>query len=459
MQTRPSPATDDGPSFLTPTGYGKSSCGYCKANKRQLSSASYGAISAYVRPSHYQILVDLGWRRSGTYYYKPDNAHSCCPHYTVRLDATAFDPRRDQRQAINKWSKYILGTDYIHLTARFCPKTRDEKKRRKNVFDVCRAVTESEYRQVKRPVDTRTKRAIEPAHNFEVALEPDSFTDEKYMLFAHYQRVVHHEGPSKISKVGFKRFLCSGLEQTTLVENGKEKKIGSYHQCYRLDGKLIALGVLDLLPHCVSSVYLIYHEDVNDWNFGKLSALREIALALEGGYKYYYMGYYIHSCIKMRYKGTFRPQYVLDPHTNTWDPLDADMLKHLSDRTWVSMSIERYLQTPQFQQKLDVHPVTYKTALEYVNASNDRENSDARKDANTVFEAHMPGAMTVDEVREQIDLDHWRVQIGDRVVQMEDLVSWDEHDLSEPRSLKGVVAELAACIGPQMVRSTILNFG
>ena len=43
----------------------------------------------------------------------------------VSLDATAFDPRKDQRQAINKWSKYILGADYIHLAARFCPKTRE----------------------------------------------------------------------------------------------------------------------------------------------------------------------------------------------------------------------------------------------------------------------------------------------------------------------------------------------
>ena len=70
-----------------------------------------------------------------------------------------------------------------------------------------------------------------------------------------------------------------------------------------------------------------YHENVNDWNFGKLSALREIAMAVEDGYRYYYMGkevllscspafdfsigYYIHSCIKMRYKASFRPQYVL----------------------------------------------------------------------------------------------------------------------------------------------------
>lgn len=33
-----------------------------------------------------------------------------------------------------------------------------------------------------------------------------------------------------------------------------------------------------------------YHENVNDWNFGKLSALREIAMAVEDGYRYYYMG-------------------------------------------------------------------------------------------------------------------------------------------------------------------------
>lgn len=70
-----------------------------------------------------------------------------------------------------------------------------------------------------------------------------------------------------------------------------------------------------------------YHQDVEDWSFGKLSALREIQLAIEGGYQYYYMGqqassiiarlfsiivgYYIHSCIKMRYKGKYKPTYVL----------------------------------------------------------------------------------------------------------------------------------------------------
>ena len=35
-----------------------------------------------------------------------------------------------------------------------------------------------------------------------------------------------------------------------------------------------------------------YHEDFADWNFGKMSALREISLAEENGYDFYYMGWW-----------------------------------------------------------------------------------------------------------------------------------------------------------------------
>lgn len=59
---------------------------------------------------------------------------------------------------------------------------------------------------------------------------------------------------------------------------------------YRLDGRLIAMAILDFLPWCVSGVYFIYHSDFSQWGFGKLSACREAALAAEEGYKYYYMG-------------------------------------------------------------------------------------------------------------------------------------------------------------------------
>jgi len=37
--------------------------------------------------------------------------------------------------------------------------------------------------------------------------------------------------------------------------------------------------------------------------------------------KYYYMGFYIHSCPKMRYKGKLSPSYLLCPETYEWLPL------------------------------------------------------------------------------------------------------------------------------------------
>jgi arginine-tRNA-protein transferase len=63
----------------------------------------------------------------------------------------------------------------------------------------------------------------------------------------------------------------------------------------RLDGRLICVGVLDVLPRCVSSVYLFYDPDYAHLSLGNYSALREILYtrglaATIPGLKYYYMG-------------------------------------------------------------------------------------------------------------------------------------------------------------------------
>jgi len=41
-----------------------------------------------------------------------------------RLEASDFKARRDQRKAINRWNKFVLGPEYIRKAARLCPKTR-----------------------------------------------------------------------------------------------------------------------------------------------------------------------------------------------------------------------------------------------------------------------------------------------------------------------------------------------
>lgn len=63
--------------------------------------------------------------RSGTLYYKQNLQRSCCPHYTLRLEASAYQSRRDQRKAINRWNKFVLGPEYIRKAARLCPRSRE----------------------------------------------------------------------------------------------------------------------------------------------------------------------------------------------------------------------------------------------------------------------------------------------------------------------------------------------
>ena len=111
--------------------------------------------------------------------------------------------------------------------------------------------------------------------------------------------------------------------------------------------------------------------------------------------------------------------YIKDPMTDEWDPLDAELLGHLSTRKWTSMAIERYLKSPTFQQKLDMGPVKYKFALDYMNGSDESGDLNQRRGEANVFEAGMPGVMTITEIQETMNLGHWRLMIGDRIVLLE----------------------------------------
>ena len=52
------------------------------------------------------------------------------------------------------------------------------------------------------------------------------------------------------------------------------KAYGAYHQLYRVDGKLVAMAVLDILPNCVSSVYFMYDVLWDHYSLGKVSPSR-----------------------------------------------------------------------------------------------------------------------------------------------------------------------------------------
>ncbi|XP_015202277.2 arginyl-tRNA--protein transferase 1 isoform X5 [Lepisosteus oculatus] len=128
-------------------------------------------------------------------------------------------------------------------------------------------------------------------------------------------------------QVEFRRFLCDSPLQAESAPDGPDCGYGSFHQQYWLDGRIIAVGVIDILPTSVSSVYLYYDPDFSSLSLGSYTALREIAFTRQLHQKapklcYYYLGFYIHSCPKMRYKGQYRPSDLLCPETFVWVPIE-----------------------------------------------------------------------------------------------------------------------------------------
>lgn len=62
--------------------------------------------------------------------------------------------------------------------------------------------------------------------------------------------------------------------QNTIVDGGPAVGYGSFHQQYYLDDRLIAVGVIDILPLCVSSVYFFYDPDYRFLSLGSYGSMR-----------------------------------------------------------------------------------------------------------------------------------------------------------------------------------------
>jgi arginine-tRNA-protein transferase len=355
-------------------------------------------------------------------------------------------------------------------------------RRRNNEFDLVQRIHEPEAQSLKTPPL--------PAHELTVTLEPDTFTEEKYEVFENYQRKVHHEPPDKISRHGFKRFLCnSPLRRETVVgSDGTERQLGSFHQCYRIDGKLVAVGVLDLLPDCVSAVYFLYHESIHSLNPGKLGALREIALAREAGYRWWYPGYYVHNCAKMRYKIEYRPQYVLDPESLEWCLLDKELLALFDKNHYVTFSARTRgkrrsggdgdvgtaaetqntgVAVPGGEAARDTTPTRDELQAADRGSQNEVENqgeeggSDVEQEEQEEFllASNMPGIPSLEEM-ERVDMDGLvlRSDFSDNFIVASHLVIWDTEHVSQFGTLKSRIAELVAAVGPDLIGEICIDF-
>ncbi|XP_030760579.1 arginyl-tRNA--protein transferase 1 isoform X2 [Sitophilus oryzae] len=149
-------------------------------------------------------------------------------------------------------------------------------------------------------------------------------------LYIKYQKLVHND---ECNETDFCDFLVTTpLKPKPFPEGVEGPGYGSFHQQYWIDDKLIAVGVIDILPGAVSSVYFFYDPDYRSLTLGTYGSLRELQLVQDlcskvPDLQYYYMGFYIHSCPKMRYKGRLKPSFLLCPETYIWQPIEKCLTK------------------------------------------------------------------------------------------------------------------------------------
>ncbi|KAG9453977.1 hypothetical protein H6P81_006881 [Aristolochia fimbriata] len=490
-----------GESVVVDHGRRRSSCGYCKSGG--YSSQSHGIWAHSITVDDYQELLDRGWRRSGSFLYKPEMESTCCPSYTIRLKAENFIPSKEQMRVKRRMQRFLDGVYnvkkpdcckdeptlvlnasssvnvqgssakdlsdkckgedhndwHIHslsskinsaisasiergqLPASIClPKavikkvTQQAKKKMNKIsedllytssvsFQIAAALKRclsskkhdnqfellensathcgqlldlsptviaeklasilEELRgypglsvkacnghlnfyssrdfeasgKIPTTLDVANQSSNASGGNFkrgclsntctnsltkrrklEIRLKRSSFDPEEYALYRKYQIKVHDDKPDHVKESSYRNFLVD----TPIIfvpSTGKCSVppcgLGSFHQQYLVDGKLIAVGVVDILPRCLSSKYLFWDPDFSFLSLGKYTALREIDWVRDAqvhcpSLQYYYLGYYIHSCSKMRYKAAYRPSELLCPIRYQWVPFD--IVKPLLDK-------------------------------------------------------------------------------------------------------------------------------
>lgn len=136
--------------------------------------------------------------------------------------------------------------------------------------------------------------------DLEVSVAAPVLSGEKLALYDLYLRLQHDRAESP-EKVDLESFLYSSPATTIEIE-------------YRLPNReLIGVGICDITPSVLSSVYFYWHPDHHRRSLGVFSTLRELDLARRLGCEWYHMGYWVAHSKTMDYKSRVGVHQLLHP--------------------------------------------------------------------------------------------------------------------------------------------------
>ena len=132
-------------------------------------------------------------------------------------------------------------------------------------------------------------------------------SDEKLALYRHYL-ASRHDGQMEGSAAEMQGFLYQSPIETWECE-------------YRLQDRLIGVGIFDVEPRALSAVYCYYDPELEARSLGVFNVLTLVEECRRRKAAELYLGYYVADCAKMNYKASYRPCEILEPG-GRFAPLD-----------------------------------------------------------------------------------------------------------------------------------------
>ena len=172
--------------------------------------------------------------------------------------------------------------------------------------------------------------------------------EERFLLYKKYQETVHKEKNLPLSdhndywgnsilERGKKIPIPSNIKEKTKHPELYPEFYGTYNLIHRLDNKIVAVTVIDILPHTLISEYCYYDPDYSFLDLGVFTVIREIEYMqsfnslIDNNFIYYTLGEMSEIVKKLKYKGNYRPTEIMDHYTGKYVYLTEEIKKIIGD--------------------------------------------------------------------------------------------------------------------------------
>ena len=147
------------------------------------------------------------------------------------------------------------------------------------------------------------KRIIKKNRDLQVRIQTPRFEPAYFTLYQRYIAARHADGDMyPATEAQFQSFLLSRANQMAATQVAE----------FYLADQLVAMAFFDTIDDGLSAIYTFFEPDMAERSLGSFAILWQIEHCLSLDLPYLYLGFWIASCDKMKYKNQFQPlEYLI----------------------------------------------------------------------------------------------------------------------------------------------------